>query len=232
MGAIFMGATATQPEKFLFETVFNAPASTDNAAVSEEQLATIREEAYQAGFNAAQEQTEKQTANALSMLATKLKTLDQNTLTIEREAVSLAVITARKLASTLLADQSMAQVEAVIHDALSHMPKDIHLLITVNEESLDEVKTMVDAMPEAQFMTGKLIINGSAELAPSDCTIKWSEGEITRDIAGLTQSIDTIITNYLSQTAAGEQYRAMIEIPESENAANANPKQDDENIDG
>lgn len=232
MGAIFMGAAATQPEKFLFETVFDTPASTDNAAVSEEQIAAIREEAYQAGFNAAQQQTEKQTADALSMLATKLKTFDQNTLTIQREAVSLAVITARKLAGTLLAHQAMVEVEAVIHDALSHMPRDIHLLITVNEESLDEVKAMVDTMPEAQFMTGKLIIDGSAELAPSDCTIKWADGEVTRDTADLTQSIDTIITNYLSQTAAGEQYRAMIKNPESENAANTNPIQDDESIDG
>jgi len=227
-----MAEAATQPEKFLFKTVFDAPASTEDAVVNEEHLAAIREEAYQAGFNAALEQTEKQTADALSMIATKLKTFDQDTLTIKREAVGLAITAARKLASTLLANQSITEIEAVIQDALSHMPKDLHLLIMVNEERLDEVKALVDTMPEAQFMTGKLIIDGSAELAPSDCSIKWAEGEIIRDTAGLTQSIDTIITNYLSQTAAGKQYRAMFENPESENAANTSPIQDDEHIDG
>jgi len=226
-----MAEAAIQPVKFLFETVFDTPVSTDDAVISEEQLAAIRQEAYQAGFNAAHEQTEKQTADAISMIASKLTTFDQDTLTLKREAVSLAIITARKLASTLLANQPTTEVEAVIHEALSHMPKDIHLLITVNEEKLDEIKAIVEAMPEAQFITGKLIINGSAELAPSDCSIKWAEGEITRDITSLTQSIDTIIANYLSQTPAGEQYRTAFETPESENLANANLQLSDEQID-
>lgn len=223
-----MAEAATQPEKFLFETVFDAPAPTNDAEISEERLAAIRDEAYQAGFNAAQTQS----ANTLNMIASKLKTFDQNTMAIKQEAASLAVIAARKLATTLLAHQPIAEVEAVIHEALSFMPKDIHLHITVNEEMCDEIKAAVEAMPEAQFMTGKLIIKGSPDLAANDCKLKWAEGEITRDTTALTQQIDAIIANFLSTTPAGEQYRVAIEDTESESLADEDPTQDDEPIDG
>lgn len=222
-----MAEAATQPEKFLFETVFDTPVTPNDAEISEERLTAIREEAYQAGFNAAQTQS----ANTLNIIASTLKTFDQNTADIKNEAVSLAIITARKLATTLLALHPIAEVEALIHEALNNMPKDIHLHITVNEKMSDEIRAVVEALPEAQFMTGKIIIEGAAGLAANDCRLKWAEGEITRDTTGLTQQIDAIIANYLSGTPAGEQYRAALEETENATLADEGPKQESEPVD-
>lgn len=201
-----MANTNIEPLKFTFERVFDDNPGLANAGYGEEDVAAIRDEAYRAGFLAAQEEIEQQTANAMASIAKALgdyhAKFEERSRQLEQEAAGLALMTGRKLAATLMKRFPAQEIEALIQEALGHMQQDSTVSITLNDQMLELVQNHVEQSPAAAFLSEQIKFFGSPDVAASDCRIEWADGQTSRNLAALEREIDAILTSYFPDSGA------------------------------
>lgn len=198
-----MAEAAIQPVKFLFETAFDDQTAAHSAAVTPEDIDAIRQESYNAGFAAAQNET----ANIIRSIESKVtgfyNQIDLETARLKDDAAALALLAARKLANTLISRQPLAEIEALILEVLDQMSSPPHIIITVNDGLIDDIKTAIENSSAAALSTSKLQFTGSPSIARNDCHIKWADGEITHSTSKIESIIDTIIDSKLPTEPTG-----------------------------
>jgi flagellar assembly protein FliH len=114
------------------------------------------------------------------------------------DAVSLASTIARKLAGALLAKQPTAEIEALIAECLGSLDGVPHLVIRCNSELADQIREIAQSRVANSGFTGRLVVLGDPEIGMSDGRIEWVDGGIVRDVAAITEQIDTRIAAFLA----------------------------------
>jgi flagellar assembly protein FliH len=211
------------PARFLFDTDFAAPAAQPAAkpAVVEpevppepmisvaEHLAALeatRAEAQEDGFNAGRSTAEARAAERLADETGRLvgearrilAALEEHEHVIEREAATLAVAVAKKLAATLIAREPLAEVQALVAECLGPLRRAPHLVIRLAEEDADGLKPEVDRLARETGFEGRIILIGEPEVRRGDCRIEWADGGIVRDSDALARMIDDAIGRFIA----------------------------------
>lgn len=197
------------PAKFTFDLDLGRRQE-KNRLLTESAMAKLVAEARDTGFKegyAAGEQSvaakaARQLATAAGELGDRVAAMaaeidDARKLTLA-EAVDLGAAIARKLASALVAQQPMAEIEQLIAECLASIDRAPHLVIRCSADLADAVRDAATARVQTSGFAGRLVVMGDPEIAAGDCRIEWVDGGLVRDQAVLTRDIDDRIAAFLA----------------------------------
>jgi flagellar assembly protein FliH len=205
-------ASSTQPVKFDFGETFDSlvddgfGSTEDKERVwSEEEVELERAEALRVGVERGRAEAlagiEQKILDANGTIAEETRRLVDKLAEItsdnEQQAGSLAMAVGRKIGSELLLQHRDLQIETLVTEALSLLPREPHVVIRLNDALVDGFRLRFEAIAEEQGFTGKLIILGEPDFDSADCQIEWAEGGIRRDVARLDAELDEIVHRHL-----------------------------------
>ncbi len=222
-----------QAVKFTFDTHFgNTPAHTGgdtkaraNAAGAD--LDRARSEGYAAGFTAGEAEAaaraDEEVASAMRQLASSatnlLTALDAQMASTKRDATSLALEIARKLAPALIATRPQGEIEAVLRDCLTHLNREPHILLRVSSSLIERLKDTVDRMALERGLSGRIILLGETSMSEGDCVVEWADGGVIRNGVEIEQEITEIVARYIETIAGREKDADTLAMPEARDAA-------------
>lgn len=199
-------------QKFMFESAFDQPDGENAAAPlpthTDEEVAHIREEAFQAGHEAALVEAkkieERRLTEMFAMMAQRIDALCEtraaDTDEISRQAIEVATTICRKVLPEMARRHALTEIEGMIGDCLAAMPDEPRMVVRVADDMVDRLQERIVAI--ANGFDGKLVLLGDDELSPTDCAVVWADGGTERNLDRLWQDINSAIDRLLaSQTA-------------------------------
>jgi len=196
------------PTRFTFD--LDLGRREERAGVPEAAVATMladsRTAGYAEGFAAGEQsvsakaakdmmQAAAALADQVAAMATVLDDARNETLS---DAVALSVTIARKLATALLAAQPTAEIEALIVECMASLDGVPHLVIRCSPDLADNVREIAQARIATSGFSGRLVVIGDPEIALGDGRIEWVDGGLVRDMAALSDQIDSRIAAFLA----------------------------------
>ncbi len=168
---------------------------------TEQQLETVREQAYESGYAAGQkasEETQRQQMNTLlGRVEQKLNELNEAAAQQWREQMGhlqcVAVAVARKIMPAYAARYGCDEIQAVIAQVLTEIGREPRLVIRVGEAQFDAISAKIADITARQAYAGKVVVLGEPDLGAADCRIEWADGGIERDSEKLWQDINRIV---------------------------------------
>jgi flagellar assembly protein FliH len=197
------------PAKFTFDLDLGRREER-NRVLTESAIATMVADARTAGFAegfAAGEQgvaarAAKQLAAAAGALGDQVAAYAAALEDMQRsniaEATELAASIAKKLAASLVAQQPMAELEALIVECLASLESAPHLVVRCNADLADAVREIAMAHIQTSGFSGRLVVMGDPEIALGDCRLEWVDGGIVRDQASIAADIDRRIAAFVA----------------------------------
>jgi flagellar assembly protein FliH len=220
-----------QAVKFTFDTRFDdgeVPAAAPvqvKPRFSEEDIERARAEGRAEGFAAGHAEArllsdrevsasmESFAANAGSLLAA----LQAESASIRGEAVTLAMTAAQKLAPALVASRPQAEIEAVLHDCLTHLNREPHIVLRVADTLVERLKETVDRMAMERGLAGRIILLGQGDIAEGDCVVEWADGGVVRSRADVEKEMTDTVARYIATLAAPKSDLDRLAMPETHN---------------
>ncbi len=202
-----------QPAKFEFGNVFDGLVEDPEAYERNKEPTWTAEElerekalAFANGKDAGRADAlagiEQRVSAALDDVMTKAGTVLGRLASIEtqlsEEAKLLSIAVGKAIASELLAQSHIQEIEAIVGEALGFLTHQPHVVVRIHEDLLDSFRPRFEAQAEARGFAGKLIILGEPDLEHADCRIEWAEGGITRDSKALSERLSEIVDRYLA----------------------------------
>ena len=191
-----------------------------NSVLTESALASIvtnaRAEGYRDGLAEGERNAVVKAAERLAALADHAAALnaalDDHRRQTLAEAADLAAVIGKKLASSLVAAQPTAEIEALIAECLASLDAVPHLVIRCAPELAEAVREIAAARIATSGFTGRLVVLGDPDQATGDARLEWVDGGIARDRAALEAEIDRRVASYVA--AHGGHSHALVEGPE------------------
>ncbi|MEP3277443.1 MAG: FliH/SctL family protein [Stappiaceae bacterium] len=218
--------SGTGPARFLFDTNFAAPEPVEQVAEPVEPVEptiTVREheallkeaearafergnaEGIAEGEKSAAATLAQETNHLVEALQQILAGLDSERDRLEKDAVGLSFLVARRFAAHLIAREPLAEVIALISECLGPLRKAPHMVIRVNEKHAADLKVAVDKLADHAGFQGRLVILGEPDIGRGDCRIEWADGGIVRDRKETEKQIESSIRRYFTAGGPGEE---------------------------
>lgn len=198
------------PAKFLFDLDFSEESASAARAPSAhdiaEQINDAEQRGYRSGFAAGQAEahadTQRRLMQALERISQSLDVITSGLVRIEdkveAEAVGVAVATARKLATTLIAREPLAELTGLVSEVFREVRNVPHLVVRVHDSIYDSAKSQIEHLARNSGFEGRLIILAEPDLAPTDCSIEWADGGMTRDLHAVERRINELVDRYMA----------------------------------
>jgi len=196
------------PAKFTFglDLSRREEANSISEAAVATMLADARTAGYAEGFAAGEQSVSAKAAKQLTQAAMQLAdqvaamaaNIDDARNETLADAVALSVSIARKLAGALMAAQPTAEIEALITECLSSLDGVPHLVIRCSPELADQVREIAQSRIATSGFSGRLVVMGDPDIGLGDGRIEWVDGGLVRDMASLSDQIDTRIAAFLA----------------------------------
>ncbi|MEH6527319.1 MAG: hypothetical protein V7723_14705 [Sneathiella sp.] len=200
--------------RFLFDREFSdsdGPAngaqkvSEGTAVYTEQDLTEQKLEAFEEGVKSGQSQAMQTLENSLAssletvaMQLQQLMTIQGSQLhAIKRDAASLALAAAGKLAPALIQHSPNSEVEKILKDCLSELPEEPRIVVRASEQTCDFLKGKVDAMSAQTGFQGNIILLPEDAMQPSECRVEWADGGVERNIRDTENRLDAIISEFV-----------------------------------
>lgn len=212
----------TSNAKFLFDTEFGAATRSKKeetpeveappAIYTEEDRLRFVQEAQQTGQQEGQAQAlssiEAASTEVLNNISGQLTAIDQKHSdgigNIRKEAASLAIAIAKKLAPALIARQPEAEVLRMIETCLADLHDEPRIVIRASLQVSEVLQSKVEQLQAISGFQGKIILLPDESLTGSDCRIEWADGGVERDLKTTIEQTEAIVERFLrSQQDAG-----------------------------
>lgn len=173
---------------------------------TEAEVEALKAEAFRMGEDQARTSEEAEVSRQIAagaqrvgeQLSALMQSLHEDRAQMRAEAADIALTIARKLMPTLMKQAPVAEIEAVVTDALALLRDEPRVVVTVTPEQLTMLEDRINEMTRDQGFEGQLALRTDEAIAPGDVRIEWARGAITRDTPALDQSIEEIVRTYLS----------------------------------
>jgi flagellar assembly protein FliH len=133
-----------------------------------------------------------------------LTTLDAERAEIERDAVELAMATAKTMARGLIEREPLFEITRVAAEAIANLRGAPHLVLRVAPEQVEAVEKRMKRVAFERGFDGRLIVLGDPDQAIGDCQIEWADGGFIRNTPAVEAAIRAAMSRYLEARAAGE----------------------------
>jgi flagellar assembly protein FliH len=206
--------------KYTFDNQFAASSSripgpvSNNTRLDAKAVEKLTGEAFANGMATGRDQAMAETAHKISeclnqisghlhRLAGQEQTRRQDS---KRDIAKLAHIIGAKLASTLVGQRPLAELEALVADCFETCQQEPKLLIRVNDALIEPMTQKIDEMKQQMHFEGQITLLGDAGIQPGDGRIEWNDGGAERNGTALNEVIENIIERYVHslERAAGE----------------------------
>jgi flagellar assembly protein FliH len=152
-------------------------------------LEQARQEAFAEGVAAGRQQQAdfeaQQLASALADIARHLSQAGQQLKASEqesrKEALTFALVFARKLAGRLVEQAPIAPIEATARAILNDLRGAPHVAVRCEPTLVDAVKSRLTLLLRENGIDLKLFVFPDPAIARGDCRIEWAEGGIVRE---------------------------------------------------
>lgn len=196
--------TSAEPVEEVVEVVEAEP------AISEEELAAIKQEAYERGradgrrdaeatFDAGAQQLRQElqaTFAALNeRLDVELTAAAEAAQRQRKEVGTLVLLLARKLAGNALTAQPLGAVEPMISECLNMLVGENTLRVSVASSVVEPLKAY---LAEHRRTGQELVVEADAKLQVGDCRILWPGGKAERNHEAVWREIEKIVTRSMS----------------------------------
>lgn len=181
-----------------------------NSVITDSALAAMisnaRAEGYRDGLaegeRAAIVRAAERMASAAEILADHVASMsaaldDQRRQTLT-EAVGLAAVIGKKLASSLVAAEPTREIEALLTDCLASLDSVPHLVIRCAPDLAEAVREIATARISTSGFTGRLVVLGDPDHSAGDARLEWVDGGVARDRAALEAEIDRRVATYIA----------------------------------
>lgn len=212
--------------KYLFDTTFDEDGSAPNPEV---EAAFAR--GHEAGLQAARAQSEQLVAEAAVQIVERLSALE-NVRTelgarMSRQAITVAADLVRKMMPALVERGGMAEIEAVLEDALKRMLDEPRVVFRVPDVMLEIIQPRIAEMSGKAGYSGEVVLLADDQMGLSDCLVEWADGGAERNVERLWSEVEEV----LNRTLETHPVDASPHIAEDLPAPNAQPVQPGQPID-
>lgn len=198
--------------KFSFDCSFDGGANDESVRAAETRRAELEEArlfGVESGIALGREQalaeTEAHIAATVDGLVLRvsdaLARLDAVAAGIRRDAVELAVLTARMLGAGAMArfpDESIAELARGVIE--QHMQAS-RLVVRVAEADLEAIKGRLEGHASAIGFQGRMIFLGEASVTRGDCLVEWADGGVEHRLADRSAAIESAVQSYMASNA-------------------------------
>ena len=205
-----MSKSTLKSTKFMFDDKFDDVESgrsptEKTSAISEQDLEDVRQQAFAEGRSSGaaevRAEIEAASAKALDAIVSCLTDLGAAQVAANegayQDSVALARLVAGRLASALLEDQPLAEIESLIGDCLEHLRDEPRVVVRVVETSIDDLAPRIDGLAERSGFPGKIMLLPDERLAVGDCRVEWADGGAERVLENLTGAVDAAVARYM-----------------------------------
>ena len=199
---------------FTFERAFDREAKGERPNVVQkktltlDEIETLKRDAYATGLRAGEQGAAKRAGDALLMIAGKVEqlsgALDAALQPARADAVTLAYVTALKLAKITLAQYPAEEIKALIARCIEEQKAEPHLVLRVNDMLHDQIRDMAKEIAEARTFGGRIHVIGEPQIPAGDCQIEWADGGLERNLSAALSQIEAVIRNYVTCAGGAE----------------------------
>ena len=146
---------------------------------------------------------EKETANILDMISSKVMVLSERhkewAETINKDAVKLTRVIMQKLAQRMMKEWELHQIEQTIKEAFEFLSNEPRVLIRVSERAQEAIETEIARITSKAGFQGDVQVLGDQLINNGDCSISWDAGSLEKSLEETWSNIDKIIDNVLAE---------------------------------
>jgi flagellar assembly protein FliH len=188
--------------KYLFETTFDDDGTAPNPEV-EAAFARGRE----AGLEAAKTQSEHRVAEAAAQIVERLSALEavrsELGARMSQQAITVAADLVRKMMPALVARGGMAEIEAVLQDALARMLDEPRVVFRVPDAMLEIIQPRIAEMSGKAGYSGEVVLLADDTMGLSDCLVEWADGGAERNVERLWSEVQEVLSRTLDAQPIG-----------------------------
>ena len=149
---------------------------------------------------------EKETANILDMISSKVMTLSEIQKewaeTLNKDAVKLTRVIMQKLAPRMMKEWELHEIEETIKEAFKFLSNEPRVLIRVSERAHEPIETEIARITSKAGFQGDVQVLGDQLINNGDCSISWDAGSLEKSLEETWSNIDKIIDNVLAERTA------------------------------
>ena len=149
---------------------------------------------------------EKETANILDMISSKVMTLSERQKewaeTVNKDAVKLTRVIMQKLAPRMMKEWELHEIEETIKEAFKFLSNEPRVLIRVSERAHEPIETEIARITSKAGFQGVVQVLGDQSINNGDCSISWDAGSLEKSLEETWSNIDKIIDNVLAERTA------------------------------
>lgn len=199
-----------RPQKFVFDEEFDRRSGASRRQGDQQRLEEAARESYAHGVadgrREAQDEAAMRLAVAMEAVAAQaaaiLARADADRARLEREAATLGIAFARKLAGDLVAAQPLGPLEQAAGECFRALVGTPHAVVSVPDDQIDSAKAMLDRIALERGFAGRLVVLGDPDLARGDFRLEWADGGVARNGAAVEALIATAIARHLGASAS------------------------------
>jgi flagellar assembly protein FliH len=203
--------------KYLFDTRFDDDGSAPNPEV---EAAFAR--GHEAGLQAAREQSEQQVAVAATQIVERLSALEavrsELGARMSRQAITVATDLVRKMMPALVERGGMAEIEAVLQDALARMLDEPRVVFRVPDAMLEVIQPRIAELSGKAGYSGEVVLLADSQMGLSDCLVEWADGGAERNVERLWSEIEEVLSRTLDAQPIGASPHISDETAQAEGA--------------
>ena len=149
---------------------------------------------------------EKETANILDMISSKVITLNEKhkewTETINKDAVKLTQVIMQKLAPRIMKEWEFHEIRDTIEEAFKFLSNEPRVLIRVSERAYAPIETEITRIASKAGFQGDVQVICDHSINNGDCSISWDAGSLEKSLEETWSTIDEIIDNVIAERTA------------------------------
>jgi len=182
--------------KHLFQTSFDEDDDAVNPEI-EAAFAAGREAGIEAARANSEQSLEQSTAQIVAQLSSLESLRGELGSRMTQQAVQIANDLVRKMMPAFVANGGLAEIEAVLSDALQRMLDEPRVVFRVPDATLDELQPRIAALSAKAGYTGDVVLIADQHMGLSDCLVEWADGGAERNLDRLWLEIEEIFQRAL-----------------------------------
>ena len=201
----------SEAKKFTFDVEFrpegdlvsNAARLRQRKVFTQEELDSMLTRARHDGMKMGQVRAAEATVAVLQQLCSVVREAADATRgqieDLRREAASLALIAAKKLATEAIAALPEADVEAALREAIHQAIAEPRIVLRAAPAVVTALKDKLEALALETGYEGRIIASPESGMKGGDCRIEWRGGGAKRIMDQLEEAISEVVARRFSQ---------------------------------
>ncbi|SEH45543.1 FliH/SctL family protein [Magnetospirillum fulvum] len=173
---------------------------------SEEDLQLVRDSAFEEGrrrgLDEATQATERQLADAVTLLASGFAALTEaearSADEAQRVAARVAMAVLRKVLPAACEANAFEEVIRTVLDCFSNVLDEPRIIVRVVPDLVDPVRERLEAQASQHGFEGRVVVQADPRLPPGDCRVEWTDGGAERDQVRLIADIEAAVERALA----------------------------------